>query len=139
MGGGFGSAVKIKTKDMTDADKTAWKDQIMAHCAVWEKCPPEAMAKVEAIPEEQHMKWLDEHFKAADKNADGVLDKEEMRVYMAMDQDRMTAETGFDQGGKEADFDSFFEVLTKHAGTTSVSKDLLMRYHDAFDAVTTGK
>ena len=82
---------------------------------------------------------MDESIKAADKNADGVLDKEEFRVYMALCQKRMTDETGFDQGGTEAEFDSFFEVLTKHAGTTSVSRDLLMRYSHAFEAVTTGK
>ena len=70
---------------MTEADKTAWKDIIMYQAAVWEKCPPEALAKMEQIDRDAYGKWQDETIKSCDKNGDGLLDREEFRDFLDRD------------------------------------------------------
>ena len=51
----------------------------MYQAAVWEKCPPEAMAKAEATDRAAYSKFQDELFVSCDKNGDGLLDREELR------------------------------------------------------------
>ena len=123
---------------MTEADLTAWKEQIMAHVAIWDKCPPEAAAKAETLDKALYEKNHQENFAKSDSNGDGVLDREEFRVYMDRDQQFTAEMTGFDQAQTHADHDSFFDVLCKHGGCTSVSLELLNRYNKAFDTLTAG-
>ena len=70
---------------MTEADKTAWQEIIMYQAAVWEKCPPEALAKAEATDRAAYSKFQDELFVSCDKNGDGLLDREELREFMDRD------------------------------------------------------
>ena len=46
--------------------------------------------------------------------------------------------TGFDQAFTHADHDRLFDELCKHGECTALSRELLVRYEKAFDALTSG-